>query len=747
MGHSIPWLTGDGEMAELIRAKDWSKTPLGPIEKWPTSLQTTLGVVLRNRFPMMIWWGPDLLNFYNDAYRPILRDKHPESLGASAPELWSEIWDFAGPLAKSVMDGGPSTWMEDTQLFIKSGDITEETYFTFSYSPIPGEDGKVAGVLNTVQESTIKVQGERLTTMLHDLAARTSAAKSEGEAYRVIMNVLSEYPLDIPFALLYKYDDKKETFQLSGSVGFGQYDGPAKKPDSWPLQDAIEANDEIIIDDLDKKFPSLPKTQWGDSPKQAIVLPIVRSEAGVESVFVAGISPHRRLDVKYSLLFVALADQLTSVMVNARTVEIEKRRIKELASLDQAKTAFFSNISHEFRTPLTLMLGPMQESLLRADLPQDHLGQLELMYRNALRLQRLVNSLLEFSRIEAGRVKAMFEPVDLSEYTSELASAFESAIHEAGLKFIVDCKPLKRDVYVDYEKWETIILNLLSNALKFTFVGHIKISIDETKDGAELVVEDTGIGIPKTELPQLFERFHRVIGAKSRTAEGSGIGLAIVNELVMLHGGTIKVASKEGKGTTFTIRIPYGTAHLPKDQIMKKYHESRGQSAMSHAYSQEALGWVKKDPVQPHRDSETEKRTKSRRGETILIVDDNADMRQYIHRILNANTSLHVEMVSNGKEALKFMEKDIPSLVVSDIMMPEMDGIALINAVRKNPKTAKIPFIFLSARAGERERAEGIVEGVDVYLTKPFSAFELVATVRTQLDLAALRKDKNVPMN
>lgn len=725
-------------MADLIRKKDWSKTQLGPIESWPASLRTMLGVVLNSRFPMLIWWGPELLHLYNDAYRPILREKHPASLGAPAAEMWAEVWDVAGPMVDGVMGGGPATWTEDLQLFIRNGEISEETFFTFSYSPILGEDSKVAGILNTVQETTAKVQGERRIKLLHDLAARASEAKSEGEAYRVIMNVLAGYEIVTPFVLLYKYDDKKEVFHLSGSTGFGSYDGPAKKVESWPLKEVLETNSPIVVDKLNERFPSLPKGHWGASPRSAVVLPMSRKESGLEAVLVVAVSPHRHINEQYRRFIDALADQVVTLIVNARAFEIEKRRVQELASLDETKTVFFGNISHEFRTPLTLMLGPMQESLLRTDLPQDHIGQLELMYRNALRLQRLVNSLLEFSRIEAGKFKAMFEPVEIGKYTSELASAFESAMQEAGLEFINESKPLSKDVYIDYDKWETIVLNLLSNALKFTFAGHIKIATEEKADYAELTVEDTGIGIPKAELPHLFERFHRIHGAKSRTAEGSGIGLAVVNELVKMHGGTIKVASKEGKGTTFIIRIPYGSAHLPKDQVMKKLQIARAPSVTMHAYTEEALGWVKKDA--PRSTDEPDK-TKSRPDEVILVVDDNADMRHYIHRVLNANTSLHIETVSNGREALAYMEKKVPSLIVSDIMMPEMNGIELVNAVRKNPKIAKIPFIFLSARAGEREKAEGIVEGVDAYLTKPFSAFELVATVRTQLDLAALRKN------
>src|SRR5499427_2269578 len=180
---------GGGEMGALMRATDWSKTRLGPAASWPTSLQTMLGVVLGSRFPMLLWWGPDLLHLYNDAYRPILRDKHPASLAAPAAQIWAEVWDIAGPMARSVQEGGPATWTEDLQLFIASGSMAEETYFTFSYSPVPGDDGKIGGLLNTVQETTVKVQSERQIRMLRDLAARVAEARSESEAYRLVAQV------------------------------------------------------------------------------------------------------------------------------------------------------------------------------------------------------------------------------------------------------------------------------------------------------------------------------------------------------------------------------------------------------------------------------------------------------------------------------------------------------------------------------------------------------------------------------
>lgn len=255
-----------------------------------------------------------------------------------------------------------------------------------------------------------------------------------------------------------------------------------------------------------------------------------------------------------------------------------------LSELDRAKTAFFSNVSHEFRTPLTLMLSPLEEVLERVgeweggrvdENPPTHRPiapstlreQLQLMQRNGLRLQKLVNTLLDFSRIEAGRVQASYEPTDLATYTAELASVFRSLIERAGMSLIIDCSTLSKPVYIDRDMWEKIVLNLISNAFKFTFTGSITVRLQPVGDLVELSVVDTGVGIPEVELPKLFERFHRVEGSRSRTYEGSGIGLALVQELVKLHGGTIRVTSQVDQGTTFKIAIPFGSAHLPQDHI------------------------------------------------------------------------------------------------------------------------------------------------------------------------------------
>lgn len=417
------------------------------------------------------------------------------------------------------------------------------------------------------------------------------------------------------------------------------------------------------------------------------------------------------------------------------------RSAHELLLLDNAKTDFFNNVSHEFRTPLTLILGPLEDSLTRADLPKEHLQQLELMHHNTLRLQKLVNNLLDFSRLAVGKMNASFQPIDLGTFTRDLASSFDSATKEAKLDLVIECQSSKHKAYVDPTHWETIVFNLLSNALKFTFKGHIKVTTSESKKYVELRIEDSGTGIPPNELKRLFERFHRVSGAKSRTAEGSGIGLALVAELVKLHGGTITVDSKVGEGTSFIVRIPFGKSHLPKNQIRSQAYDSEPPTNVSDAAQEQISSWFKKGSAEELSDEEQEKlkTIKSRWDETILVVDDNADMREYIAKILNTNTSLSVVTASNGQQALEAIAKKMPSLIITDVMMPEMDGFALVNNIRKNPAAKQVPIIFLSARAEEKERVSGIAEGVDDYLTKPFSKNELVAHVLNRLNLATLR--------
>jgi signal transduction histidine kinase len=414
----------------------------------------------------------------------------------------------------------------------------------------------------------------------------------------------------------------------------------------------------------------------------------------------------------------------------------------KLAELDVAKTAFFSNVSHEFRTPLTLMLGPLEDEL--AELA--HTGsttrrvRLDTAYRNCLRLLKLVNSLLDFSRIEAGRMQALYEPTDLAALTAELASNFCSAADRAGLTLTVDCPPLREAIYVDREMWEKIVLNLLSNALKHTFEGGIAVRLNWLDDSAQLTVEDSGVGIAAAELPRVFDRFHRVKGAESRTHEGTGIGLALVQELVHLHSGTVRVESEVGRGTRFIVTLMAGSAHLPSDKVTNEVQVA-ATSRDAAAYVQEALHWS----AAPIDVTEAVQFPESARGPVprvpkarVLLADDNADMRRYIARLLS--DIYDVVAVADGQAALEAALAAPPDLVLSDVMMPRLDGFGLVRALRTDERTRTLPIILLSARAGEEAAVESLGTGADDYLVKPFSARELLARVRTHVDLARERR-------
>jgi len=739
---------GGSEMGAIMRAMDWSKTKLGAVEGWPRSLRTMLGVVLGSRFPMLLWWGPDLLHLYNDAYRPILRDKHPASLAAPAAEVWAEVWDVAGPMARSVQEGGPATWTEDLQLFINSGGMAEETYFTFSYSPVPGDDGRVGGLLNTVQETTAKVQGERQIRMLHDLAARAAEAKSENEAYRIAAEVLSAYELDLPFVLLYVLHEKADDAQLVAVSGWNEYEGRAKPAHasvkesastvSWPFGEVIRTAQELVIDDLSSRFGPLPVGRWNARPERAIVLPLSRAgQSGPYAFLVAGISPHREFEDRYRSFFRATADQVANVIANARAYESERKRAEALTEIDRAKTAFFSNVSHEFRTPLTLLLGPLETLLAERDLGAEARERLLQMQRNALRLLRLVNTLLDFSRMEAGRHSARFAPTDLARYTADLASAFRSAMDKAGLSFAVECRPLPAPIYVDRDMWEKVVMNLLSNALKFTFEGGVSLCLAPADGGARLTVKDTGTGIPSSELPKLSQRFHRVEGARARSHEGTGIGLALVHELVRLHGGEIQVASDEGKGAEFTVTLLGGRDHLPPEHVVAESPDAASGARSAAAYLDEALQWLPYEP-QPVASAP------AMSGARVLVADDNSDLRIFLAGLLAPH--YQVQTVADGREALAAVREKKPDLVLSDVMMPNLDGLGLVRALREDPATRTLPVILLSARAGQEASLEGLAAGADDYLAKPFTSQELLARVRTHLTMARARDELNTAL-
>jgi signal transduction histidine kinase/DNA-binding response OmpR family regulator len=415
----------------------------------------------------------------------------------------------------------------------------------------------------------------------------------------------------------------------------------------------------------------------------------------------------------------------------------------KLAELDAAKTVFFSNISHEFRTPLTLILGTLEDELAAgAHLPPATRLQLRAAHRNSLRLLKLVNSLLDFSRIEAGRMQAQYLPTNLAILTAELADTFRSAIERGGLKLTVECPPLPELIYVDHEMWEKIVLNLLSNAFKHTFKGGITVQLAWHDGTAVLSVTDTGVGIASADISRLFDRFQRVEGAASRSHEGTGIGLALVKELVQLLSGQIRVQSELGQGSRFTVTLKSGTAHLPADRLDAITDvAASGKSATP--FIEEALQWGTSAPEGIVADGPETPKWGAPRAR-VLLADDNEDMRSYVSRLLSR--SYDVTAVADGQAALESALAAPPDLILSDVMMPRLDGFGLLRALRADERTRSLPIILLSARAGEEAAVAGLDTGADDYLIKPFSARELMARVRTHVELAWQRRASEIEL-
>ncbi len=733
------FLLGGGEMGERIRAMDWSKTPLGPAHRWPQSLRTAISILLDSGYPMYIAWGGDFTQIYNDAYRPILgATKHPAALGQSTPECFAEIWDFIGPMFERVMAEGRATTLIDQLLELDRNGYIEECYFTFSYSAIRDETGEPGGVLVTVIETTARVISERRIQTLRELAEQGAQIKSAEEICEVTSKILEKNPLDLPFALLYLLDEDGNRARLAATtrVESNTLATPAvitlaSEQASWPLGEVMTRGSTIIAD-LGEKFGPLPGGAWAEPAKRAIVLPLTKAgQATLAGFLVAGISPHLAFNDDYRGFIGLTAGHIATAIANARAYEEERKRAESLAELDRAKTTFFSNVSHEFRTPLTLMLGPAEELLNSSELSPSHHEQIEVLHRNGLRLLKLVNTLLDFSRIEAGRAQAVYEPLDLAAYTTELAGMFRSAVERAGLRLVIDCPPLPEPVFVDRDMWEKVVLNLISNAFKFTEKGEIRVSLRAEKGAAVLSIRDTGIGIHESELPNLFNRFHRVEGARGRTHEGTGIGLALVQELAKLHGGLVTVESVYGKGSDFKVTIPLGKSHLPADRVGGTQTTALGVNP----FVEEALRWL------PDRDAENKSidATQSADRAKVVLADDNADMRGYVQRLLSSDYDCIA--VADGQEALRATTEHKVDLVLTDMMMPNLDGFGLLKALREDPKTASIPVIMLSARAGEDARVEGLESGADDYLIKPFSARELLARVKGTLALSKLRTE------
>lgn len=745
---------GDGLARAAMRAVNWTATPLGPVREWPEALTTVVRNQMSSSFATCIFWGPELVQIYNDAFLPLLGAK-PLPAGKPARLTWPELWSSMGPRLESVLRTGNAVFAQDQLFQLERHGYPEESYLTYSESPLYDTDGSVRGVLTTATETTAQVRASRRLKVFRDLAAMERGASPLLVAENAA-KVLADAPLDVPFALLYLFDKGRGRASLAGAVGMNAGTPGAPHtlavPDAsavWPLGDVARTGSSATVNDLAARLPGVHVGPWPESPSAATLLPLWSGVDGlIAGIAVVGLSPRLRSDPTYEDFLRVIAQHISRAIGEAEARRHERERSERLAELDRAKVDFFSNVSHEFRTPLTLLLGPLEEMLgRRQSLPLDLAGPIEAAARNGRRLLMLVNNLLDFSQAESHRERARFEPTDLAALTTDVASAFRSAIEAAGLAFEVRCEPAMPPVAVDRRMWEKIVSNLLSNALKFTFKGRVVVALRPMALHAELIIKDTGVGIPEHEMPNLFKRFHRVHGAQARTAEGSGIGLWMVDDLVKRLGGQLRARSKENAGTTFTIWIPFKSvragAELAESGSACRPTEFASQMA------REVSRWVAGGRIADGVTNLPEGVLEDLFGQPqaivtplgggsppvrILVADDNADMREYIERLLSPRW--RVDTARDGTRAFDAAVDLRPDVILADVMMPGLDGFELLKRVRAHPELRHTPVVLVTARAGEQAAIEGLMAGADDYIAKPFSPRELVARIAAAVDRA-----------
>ncbi|RZK76734.1 MAG: response regulator [Pedobacter sp.] len=664
-------------------------------------------------------------------------------MGMNFRVCWESALEVVGDKF-TLAQQGEGTYIKDQQMFLYRYGYLEEAFMTFSFAPIRDESGNVGGIFHPITETTDKTLSGRRTQVLRDVSTLIANAKSVEEICQLVSEKQHDFIADLPFLLFYSIDADGETVNLINNAGTENavaLQNNSIKLDNdltgeWPS--AANLEEPLVIGNLGERFGAFSCETYPEAPESAVILPVFISGKDKPMGYViAGVSARRAMDEEYLGFYTMLGNTFSTAVSNAYAYEQEQNRAEALAAIDKSKTAFFSNVSHEFRTPLTLMLGPLEDLLSHPAIADEHIKQtLSATHRNAMRLLKLVNNLLDFSRVEAGRVKAAYQPVDVAALTTDLTSSFRSIIEKAGMSLVVNTGLEPVEAYIDLQMWEKIVLNLLSNAFKYTLEGEIKVNLET--DGVQLIlsVSDTGVGIPEAELPHMFERFHRVENSAGRTHEGSGIGLSLVSELVGLHGGTISVDSTLGKGSVFTLNIPLGYTHLPAAQVHEKDYQT-SITGLRESFIQEASGLLGNE------NSSTEKKDAdiieplNPIDAKVLIVDDNADMRTYLQRLLEQEYTVYTAV--NGADALEQVKHFRPDLILSDIMMPVLDGKGLLKKLREKEEKHWIPLIFLSARAGEEARIDGLEAGADDYLVKPFSGQELLSKVRAQIKINRVR--------
>ncbi|WVQ73808.1 hypothetical protein IAR50_003389 [Cryptococcus sp. DSM 104548] len=797
-----------GESWRMVETYDWSKTAIGPREQWMDAIDPVLAITFESRTQDCVWLGPDLQLLYNALYKELV--DHPAAWGQPMSQVWAGNWDHLGPLAKKCLSGTP-VYQDNDAVFWRRHDngVLLESYHTWRFVPITGKDGSVLGIFNQSIETTDTVLMERRLSTTRELFEQMTFVRTLEDYFDTVADVLEQNPADVPFVLCYQVQQKEVdalviSLEVNLQASVGVPDNHASAPESvaidirrqgtfgvspersssptasmmstqsannnrvchitaqsqsWPLEKAISTRQCVFVEDCSEIISGYSIRQWDQLPISAIVVPICTegSQDVPGSVMVFGINVRRPFDQEYEVWMNALRVQLGSSFLAVKAHEAEAKMAEDSAKMEAAKVAWFRGAAHDLRSPLTLIAGPLSD-VLDSNLDPKQRTALTLAQRNLDRLMRLINSLMDFSRVEAGRMEGRFVPTNLGDYVSELSALFRPAAERLGLQYIVEIEPREELVLLDPLLFETIVSNLIGNALKYTESGSIAVRVSYASGQGEISVTDTGVGIPKGELALVTEWFHRSSTALHSGTQGTGLGLALAKELLKLHGGELHVWSQTADetdgthGSVFSATIPLDFKPQPSFQA-REPHLSKEFGRYGQIVADEAMRWAG--------DVDGSSEVSDKSGESagggsaassgnrfmdaflfdkkdvVLVVEDNVDMRNYIAQLFAPYCT--VLQASDGKQAYEMAIKRPPNLILADVLMPKMSGMELLQAIRSHPDTRIVPIVLISAVAGDEPRMDALLNGAEDYLAKPFKPKELLARVHLHLQVGKKR--------
>jgi len=655
--------------SRLLATHDWARTPLGEPQSWPISLQLAVSICLNSRFPMFVWWGEHLINIYNDAYAPILGKRHPDAFGRSAPHVWHELWDVLGPQQRAVMEEGRATWNERVLLVMERNGYVEETWFTWSYSPIHREDGRVGGLFCACTEETARVLAERERDGLVREAQSTAATLQAWFDNAPGFVALVRGP-DYVFEMV-----NKAYYQLIGHRDvLGQ-------PLATALPEVAEQGFAQLLDEV---------RQSGEPfvGKAIQVMLQLRPDAPLSERF---------LDLVYQPVRNA-AGAVVGIFAQGHDVTDQVHATMALRDADRRKDEFIAVLAHELRNPLA----PIRQAawLARGSAPEDVAGRtrlLDMIERQVGQMTLLIDDLLDVSRISQGKLQLRMERAELGRVIDIALESSMPLISAKDHRLEVDVDDRHAALTIDPLRVAQVVSNLLTNAAKYTDRGgRITLTARTSAAQVRITVADTGIGLSSEDQERLFTMFSQVEAALDRSEGGLGIGLALARGLVQLHGGQITASSAGlGHGSEFVITLPRTEAALPE------------------AGSPAAVLTRQEKVVR-----------------RLLIADDNIDALESLALLLQA-AGHEVVMAADGAEALARAREHRPEIAILDIGMPKLNGYEVARQIRADPALDGTLLVALTGWGNEDDRARALASGFDLHCTKPISVDALTALIAT----------------